>query len=200
MVDGDVGERQGAHDQLVLLHGVHAAELGAERVVHRLVAGAGAHHVGDALGHLAVAGPQDRVERPRRRQQAVHLHAGDDVLVCPEAVLRLEVGIEELEAGGHDHGADLDVELALLHPQVDGEGRAGGDALPALGADAAVEAAPGTGEGLLLGHRRLELDEAGRAARNRRGNGGRAVDMRVRLLPREDLLPCPRPAVAGRTR
>ena len=47
------------------------------------------------------------------RQQAVHLHPGDDVLVAPEAVLGLEVGGEQLEAGGDDHGADLDLELVV---------------------------------------------------------------------------------------
>ena len=80
VVDGHVGDGQGAHDQLVLLDRVHAAEARAERVADGLVARTGAQDVGDPLRDLAVARPQDRVERPGRGQQAVHLHAGDDVL------------------------------------------------------------------------------------------------------------------------
>ena len=88
VVDGDVGERQRAHEQLVLLDRVHAAEPRAQRVADRLVARAGAQDVRDPLGDLAVARAQDRVERPRRGEQAVHLHPGDDVLVDAIAVLR----------------------------------------------------------------------------------------------------------------
>ncbi len=111
VVDGDVGERQRAHDQLVLLDRVHAAELRAQRVADGLVARAGAHDVGDPVGHLAVARPQHRVVRARRREQPFHLHARDHVLEAVVAVLGLEVCGEEREPGRDDHGADVDVEL-----------------------------------------------------------------------------------------
>ena len=111
VVDGHVGQRQGAHDQLVVLDGVHAADARAERVADLRVAGAGAHDEADAVRDLAVAGTHDRVERPRRREQTVHLHAGDDVLELAVAVLGLGVGREESEAGGQHHGVDVDLDL-----------------------------------------------------------------------------------------
>ncbi len=107
-MDGDVRERQGAHDQLVLLDRVHAAELRAERVADRLVARAGAHDVGDPVGHLPVARPQDGVVRAGRSEEPLHLDAGDHVLEAAVAVLRLRVGGEERVAGGDDHRADAD--------------------------------------------------------------------------------------------
>src|SRR5450759_2612279 len=117
VVDGDFGQRQRPHDELVLLDRIHAAEPRAERVVdpastvrsRRLVSGAGAEDVGDPLGDLAVARPQDRVEGSGRRQKAVHLHARDDVLVAAEAVFGLGVGGEELVAGRDDDGPDIDL-------------------------------------------------------------------------------------------
>ncbi len=173
-MDGHVGDRQGAHDQLVLLDRVHAAEPRAERVADGLVARAGAHDVGDPLGDLAVARPQDRVERPGRGEQAVHLHAGDDVLEGAEAVLRLEVGGEQLEAGRHDDRADLDVHDLVAGAQVDAVlDRAGVDALAALGADAAVEAQPGAVARLGLGHRQLDLAEVGRGGADDLARGRR---------------------------
>ena len=71
VVDGHVGQWQGAHQQLVLLDRVHAAEPRAERVADRLVARSGAHHVGDAFGHLAVARAQDVAVRAGRGQQSL---------------------------------------------------------------------------------------------------------------------------------
>ncbi len=103
VVDGDVGQRQGAHDQLVVLDGVHAADARAHRVAEGLVAGSGAQDEGDVVGDLAVARADHPVVGAGGGEQAVHLHAGDDVLVLAEAVLRLEFGREEGVAGGeHD--------------------------------------------------------------------------------------------------
>ena len=180
--------RQGAHDQLVLLDRVHAAEPRAERVADGLVARAGAHHVGDALRDLAVARPQDRVERPGRGEQPVHLHAGDDVLEGAEAVLRLEVRREQLEAGRHDDGADLDVHHLVACAQVDAVlDRTGVDAFAAFGADAAIEAQPGAVARLGLGHRLFDLAEVGRGGADDLARRGRHRES-VRLLAREDLV------------
>ena len=97
--------------------------------------------------------------------------------VLAPSVLRLEVGGEELVAGRDDDGADVDLDDLLLHVEVDRVRRARGDALPALRADAAVEAAARAGERLLLGERRLDLVEGGRGRRVERrssspGRGG----------------------------
>ncbi len=70
-----------------------------------------------------------------------------------EAVLRLEVGGEELEAGGHDDRADLDLEHCVRACR--GRCASAGQAAthsPALGADAAVQAAARAARGLRLGH------------------------------------------------
>ena len=123
----------------------------------------GAHDVGDPLGDLAVARPQDRVERAGRGEQPVHLHPGDHVLERAEPVLRLEVGGEQLEAGRHDHRPHLDVHDLVAGTQVDAVlDRAGVDALAAFRADAAVEAQAGAVARLGLGHRQLDLAEVGR--------------------------------------
>ena len=184
---GHVGERERAHDELVLLDRVHAAQLRAERVADLLVARPRAGDVGDAVRDLAVAGAQDGVEGSRGCEQPVHLHAGDDVGVGAVAVLGLEVGGEELVAGGDDHGCDLDLDLGVLHVQADGVGRAGFHAFLALRADAAVEAGTGSGEGLGLGHRRLELGEVGRRA-GVDGVGADGLVPGVAVLPGEDVL------------
>ena len=114
-MDGDLGKRQDAHHELVLLDRIHAAEARAERVVHGLVARAGAEDVGDPFGDLAVAGSKNRGERPSRCQEPVHLHPGDHILVPAEAVLRFGVGGEELVTGRYDHCADADLFDALSH-------------------------------------------------------------------------------------
>src|SRR5450759_5142693 len=169
VVDGDFGQRQRAHDQLVLLDRVHAAEPRAERVVdpastvrsRRLVAGAGAEDVGDPLRDLAVAGPKDRVEGSGRGQEPVHLHARDYVLVAAETVPGLGVGGEELVARGHNDGPDIDIFNLLAHVEMDGVGRADCHALATLGADAAVQAVTGGGSCFGLGQRRLDLGPSG---------------------------------------
>src|SRR5450759_4092990 len=183
VMDGDFGQRQGAHDELVLLYRVHAAEPRAERVVdsastvrsRSLVARAGAQDVGDPFGDLAVTGSQNRVERSGRRQQAIHLHARDDVLVAAEAVFRLGVRGEELVARGHDNRADA--YLFDLHAlvQIDSVGRTDGHALLALGADAAVQAVPGGGACFGLAERRLDFGPSG-PGRRAGGFGGSAGD------------------------
>ena len=199
-MDGHVGERQGAHQELVLLDRVHAAEPRAERVAHGLVARAGAQDVGDPLGDLAVARAQDRVERPGGREQPVHLHAGDDVLEPPEAVLRLEVGREQLEAGRDDDRADLGLELLVAGVEVDAPvDRAGRDALVALGADRAVEAAAGGRAGLRLGQRRLDL-AGSRWARRRASSPPGAAPAARRPSGGRGPAPCRRPAAGRRSR
>ena len=60
-------------------------------------------------------------------------------------------GIEGLESRRQDHGPDLHLCGFGLHGVVDGPGLAGGDALHALGADPAVEAARRLPLGLFLG-------------------------------------------------
>jgi len=81
-VDRDLGQGQGAHEQLVLLDQYMQQNREQSGFPDLLVARARAQHVRDPLGNLAVAGAQDGVERPRRGEQPVHLHPGDDVLEC----------------------------------------------------------------------------------------------------------------------
>ncbi len=200
VVDSHVGQRQGAHEQLVLLDGVHAAEARAQRVAHRLVARPGAQDVGDPVRHLAVTRAQDRVERPGGRQQAVHLHPGDHVLEAAEAVLGLEVGGEQLEAGRHDDRADLDLVLLVARVEVDAAvDRARGDALGALRAHGAVQAAPRGLAGLRLAERRLHLAEVGW-----RRDQGRCPRTRGVAASRSSgapaPAPCRRPAAGRRSR
>ena len=168
--------------------------LRAQRVADGLVARAGAQDVGDVVGHLAVAGAHHGVVGPGGRQQAVHLHAGDDVLVAAVAVLRLGVGREELEAGGEDDGADLGLDLLALHVEVDAVGRADVDAVLALRADAAVEAAAGAEERLVLGQRSPRLARIARRRRSSTALGLERLAAVVDVLPRRGPRPCPRPA------
>ena len=66
--------------------------------------------------------------------------------------------------------------------------RAGRDALAALGADGAVDAAPGRRASLGLGERRLDLGEVGRRGDERRAVRRSAAAERVCLLAGEDRL------------
>ena len=81
--------------------------------------------------------------------EAVHLHAGDDVLEPSVAVLRLEIGGEQGEAGREDHCAHLGLEFLPPHVQVDAppgrRRRTGGTR-----ADTAVEASSGAVSCLFL--------------------------------------------------
>ena len=83
------------------------------------------------------------------------------------AVLRLEIGREESVAGRDDDGPDVESEILSALAQVDCARRAGGDTLVALGADAAVQAAPGGRPRLLLGDR-AALGRRSRAVRRPR--------------------------------
>ena len=124
---------------------------------------------------------------------------GDDVLEPAEAVLGLQVGGEELEAGGDDDRARPRPRAPrLAHVEVDRVHRADVDALVALGADAAVEAAAGrgappprSGAARSRGSRRGRRPDAAGAGGSRR---------RVRLSGGRGRLPCPRPAAARRSR
>ena len=79
VVDRDVGQRQRARQQHRLLDGVHAADARAVRHAQGLVARAGALDVGDAVGDLAVRGPEDAAVRAVRGEQSLHVQAADDV-------------------------------------------------------------------------------------------------------------------------
>lgn len=186
-VDGHVSQGQGTHDELVVLERIHAAEPGTEGVPHGLVARTGAEDEGYPLRDLAVARTEDGVVGSGRSQQPVHLHAGDDVGIAPVAVLRLEVGREELEPGREDDRPHLELALGRPHLQAHRAGRAHRDTLVALGADPAVKATAGALPGSLLAQGSFDLQEVARVRDESLGVLGR-VHVPVRLLPGQNLL------------
>ncbi len=79
-----------------------------------------------AFGLLAVAQDDVAAGRTGGIDQALDLQGGVDVRVGAVAVVRDAVGVEGLEAGGHDDGADLDLlDLSCLR-EVDGLALAAG--------------------------------------------------------------------------
>ncbi len=80
--------------------------------------------------------------------------------------------------------ADLGLDLLAHHVELDGVGRAGVDAGVALGAHAAVEAAGGAEERLVLGHRALGLAEVARRGAHD-GAGLERLAAVVDVLPAE---------------
>ena len=87
--------------------------------------------------------------RPGGIGHPLELKAGYHVVISPVSVLSHHRGVEGFKAGGHNYVADLYLYELLFLIEVDGLGLAGGQALLAVGADAAVKAALG------LGYRRL---------------------------------------------
>ena len=161
VVDGEHG----------LLVGVGAAHAGAVLVL--LVARADALDEGDLLGVRAVAGALHGADGGAAgAQHALVLERREDVGVAAVAVLAVLAGVVEVVAGGHDHGADVVGVLGVTLVVEQGAGTAGTDALHALGADGAVEAALGLGHGLLGGEAGVDLvpgDLASRAGEVRHG-------------------------------
>ena len=93
-----------------------------------LVPRAGALHEGHVLGLLAVGRPDDLAAGgPSLRGQPLHHHVGDHVRALPEAQVVELGGIVGSPAGGHDDGADLDLDLLLRH--VRDRSRPGGQTL-----------------------------------------------------------------------
>src|SRR5664280_1126523 len=167
-----------------LLVGEHATDAGAVLVL--LVARAHALDEGDFLGVRPVGRALDLAHRGAAGAEgALVLERREHIGVAPVAVLAFVSGVVEVEAGRHDHGADLDVQLLVALAVQQGAGAAGAHALHALGADGAVEAALGLGHGLLLGEAAVDLvpgDLARRArqvrhrhARHDRGPGEHVV-------------------------
>ena len=77
----------------------------------------------------------------RRREHALELQAGDDVVELAVAVLGHAPGVEEVVARRHEDLAHRQLEHLVLHGVVDGVGLAGLHALIAIDAHAAVKAA-----------------------------------------------------------
>ncbi len=95
----------------------------------------------------------------RGGEDPLELDTGDDVLIEAVAVFAAQTGVEDLETRRGDDGADLDRLLRDGHLMVDRPGDAGVDALVALGADAAGQAALRLPDGLLLGEAQPHLPE-----------------------------------------
>ena len=103
-----------------LLGRVHAAEARTVRPVHGLVARAHALDEDHVLGFLAVGRTLDvPAGGTGGREQALVLHAGDDIRVAALAVLRILVPVEEVITRGHDDRAHVHVDQLVLLLEID---------------------------------------------------------------------------------
>ena len=102
---------------------VHAAHARAVAVVV-LVAAADAVQDGDGLGRLAVAHDDLAVRGPGGVGEPLELERGDHVGESAVAVLLGDAWVEDLEAGGDDHGPGVDLDLLVLDFVVNRVGRA----------------------------------------------------------------------------
>ncbi len=88
--------------------------------------------------------------RARGAEHALVLEGAEDVRVAAVPVFARRAGVVQVEARRQDDGADLDFGLTVALVVQQGARAAGAHALHALGADRAVEAAPGLGDRLFL--------------------------------------------------
>ena len=124
---------------------------------------------------------QVAAERSGGREDALELQRGDHVGIIGVVIRLVFAGIEGLEARRQDDRPDLDLFGLGFLVVVDGPGLAGGHALHALGADAAVEAALRLPLGLFLGIALGDLLE-GAAAILRRQVGHHLPDLAFLVL------------------
>src|SRR5450756_815003 len=147
VVDGEHG----------LLVGVHAAHAGAVLVL--LVARAHALDEGALLGVRPVGRALDVADRRAGgAQHALVLERREHVGVPLVAVLALGAGVVQVEARRQHDGAHVEVHLLVALAVQQGAGPAGAHALHALGADSALQAALGLGDGLCFGVALAHLD------------------------------------------
>ena len=131
-------------DQVAVFECVHTADPAAVFVVV-VVAAAHAVDNGHALGRIGkIAVPIPHQDTAARGAGGVvepfEFQAGEDIGVPAVPELFHGRRVQQVEAGGQDDAADLDLHLLGLHGMVDGLGFANLDAFHAFGTDAAVEA------------------------------------------------------------
>jgi hypothetical protein len=132
-----------------LLVGEHAADAGA--VLMLLVARAHALDEGDLLGVRSVRGALDVAGRGTGgAQHALVLERREHIGVALVAVFALGAGVVHVIPRCQHDGADVEVDLRVALAVQQGAGPAGAHALHALGADGALQAALGFGDGLFL--------------------------------------------------
>jgi len=86
----------------------------------------------------------------RSGEDAFKLDAGDHILIDTVTIFAAQTGVKNLKTGSGNHRADFDGLFRKGVVMVDGLGDAGIDALVALGADPAGQAALGLRQGLFL--------------------------------------------------
>ena len=134
--DADLRLRIVLERHVGLLGRVHAAHGGA--VVVFLIAGTDALQEGDFLRRALIGRPPHLARgRPGGAEQAFVLEGGHNIGETAQAEFLGHLGLIGLEAGRHDHRADLDPAVPARHIEIDGVDAALAHAALALGAHAA---------------------------------------------------------------
>ena len=158
--DRDIGLRyvfDGAHR---FLCGRHAADRRTVSASPRRVSRPDTLDERNALDVPAVRGAEDLAGgRTGRTEHPLELNAGQDVCVPPMSELSPPGGLERVKARRQDHRTDVERPFRWLHVVVNGPRFARDDALPALAAQTACQAAPGLGDSVFETVSQVDLAE-----------------------------------------
>ncbi len=143
-----------------LFGGAHAADGRAVAGAAGRIAAAHALDERDALHRAAIRGAlDDSAGGTRRGEHPLELDAREHVGIAPVAELAPQRRLELLETGRENHAAHVELAFHNLLIVANGARRTGFHALHALAAQAARQAAPGFGNGLLRGVALVDLGE-----------------------------------------